>query len=838
MDQQAISQKWQQAWEDANISDAEIDTSKPKYYVLEMFPYPSGKIHAGHLRNYTIGDVIARFKRCQGYNVLYPMGWDAFGLPAENAAIENNSHPADWTYANIDSMKAQMKSLGLSYDWRREFATCDSTYYKHEQKFFLELLDKGLAYQKESSVNWDPVDNTVLANEQVVDGRGWRSGALVEQKKLKQWFMKITNYADELLQDLDKLEGWPDSVRLMQEKWIGRSEGADIIFPIVGHEEENVITYSTRPDVLFGASFIAISYDHPALKHATHSEELDAFIAKCRTQKTSAADIEKAEQEAIVTDIKVHHPLDSSITMPVIVANYVLMEYGTGAVYGCPGHDARDHVVAHKLGLPIIQVMDNAEGTVDVTKEPYLDDGIIVNSRFLDGLNKKDAIHAAITKLEELGAGKGKTTYRLRDWGVSRQRFWGCPIPIIYCDDCGAVPVPDADLPVELPKDVDFSKTGNPLDNHPNWKHVSCPKCSKASIRETDTFDTFFESSWYFARYCDSKAIEMTNKEACDYWLPVDQYIGGIEHAVMHLLYARFFTKAMNDLGYCDVREPFSNLLTQGMVLHQSYKDDDGAWVYPDDIAKADDGNLTHKESGKNVHAQKLEKMSKSKKNVIDIASMLEHYGADTARMFALSDSPPEKDLEWSVSALDGCHRFLTKLETTLEKISNATNDHPLNGDLNFMLHTTIKGVTDDIATFNFNKAIARIRELSNLLGDVLGKAPKKQLLDTYKIILQLMYPFTPHIMEELWHQTGNDTLIAQQAWPEHDESALVKSSVTLAIQVNGKLRATADFAVDLDKKSIEEKALSLPEIQRHTEGKTIPKVIVIPGKIVNIVAK
>lgn len=833
MDYSKIAEKWQKIWAEKGIHRAEIDRSKEKYYVLEMFPYPSGKVHAGHLRNYTIGDVIARFKRAQGFNVLYPMGWDAFGLPAENAAIAHNTHPAKWTYANITNMRSQLKALGLSYDWSRELATCDPDYYKHEQQFFLELLHKGLAYQKEANVNWDPVDQTVLANEQVVDGKGWRSGALVEQRKLKQWFLKITHYAEDLIHGLDELGNWPESVKTMQEKWIGRSVGATIYFQLEGHNEK-VEVFTTRPDVLFGASFVAVGYDHPVLQYAEQNSQLSAFIDKCRHSSTMTAEHEKEAQEAIATNLFVIHPLDNNIKLPVIVANYVLTSYGAGAVYGCPGHDSRDHLVAKKLGLPILQVVQNQDVEIDVSEVAYEGDGIIINSGdYLNGHTVAAAKKIAIAKLEEIGAGTSSTTYRLHDWGISRQRFWGCPIPIIYCDECGIVPVPREDLPVTLPEDVDFTGHGNPLAHHKTWKHVNCPKCSARATRETDTFDTFFESSWYFTRYCNVAASSMTDKDACKYWLPVDQYIGGVEHAVLHLLYARFFTRAMSDLGYCEIKEPFTNLLTQGMVLHQSYKDEDNEWVYPSDIIKNNDGSLATLD-GKQVFAAKLEKMSKSKKNVIDIESILTDFGADPLRMFVLSDSPPEKDLEWSASGLEGCVRFLGRIVHFIDNVED--RDAAYDKNLAHIMHHTIKYVTSDIAAFGFNKAIARIRELYNHLHDALGHIGKAQAYEVYEIILRLIFPLTPHIAEELWQKLGKDTILAELSWPNYDEAMLVKQSITLAIQVNGKLRNTHEFATNLSNEEVENIATTLPSVQKHIEGKQIKKVIIVPGKIVNIV--
>lgn len=834
----AIDAKWQRIWEEAGAFKVQHDSSKPKYYVLEMFPYPSGKIHAGHLRNYTIGDVISRFMARKGYNVLHPMGWDAFGLPAENAAIQNNTHPAKWTYANIDHMKEQMKSLGLSYDWSREIASCGAEYYKHEQKFFLELLEKGLAYQKESLVNWDPVDQTVLANEQVENGRGWRSGALVEKKSLKQWFLRITDYADELLEDIKSLKEWPESVRTMQENWIGRSQGAEVVFKLKGFDDE-IKVFTTRPDTLFGAGFIGICYNHPIVEKVQKTPTIQEVIDKCLHQSTAAAEIETAAKEGIDTGLRVLHPFDSSIEIPVFIANFVVMDYGTGAVFGCPGHDARDHEFATKYKLPIKQVVEHDDTEIDVAKAPYTESfGKIINSEFLNGLSVSDAKIKAIERLEELGLGTGVTQYRLRDWGISRQRYWGCPIPVIHCESCGIVPEKYENLPVKLPEDVVFDGRGNPLVHHPTWKHTKCPKCSSDAIRETDTFDTFFESSWYFARFANNKASDITDKEACKYWLPVDQYIGGIEHAILHLLYSRFFTKAMNDLGHLDVREPFKALLTQGMVLHVTYKDEEGNWVYPTDIVKKD-GALFHKDTGKKVFEGKIEKMSKSKLNVVDVEMMLKEYGADTLRIMAMSDSPPEKELEWSNAGLEGCYKFVGRLSSMaqlLEGIEAANPDTYVGSKLLKSIHDTIKYVTEDIQTFSLNKAVAKCRELYNMLSDSITEEKEMPLVKYgFEVLLQLLNPFAPHITEELW-SNDHKTMLCETEWPICNEAYIIENSVTLAIQINGKLRATHEFAKDALLEQIKIDVVALEAVKKHIDGKSIKNIIVVPGKIVNIV--
>lgn len=880
-----IETKWQGIWQENSAFNASNDPSKEKYYVLEMFPYPSGKFHVGHLRNYAIGDVIARFMQNKGYNVLHPMGWDAFGLPAENAAINNNTHPGKWTYANIDVMREQLKSIGLSYDWDRELATCSPDYYQHEQKFFLDMLEKGLVYQKESTVNWDPVDNTVLANEQVINGRGWRSGALVEKRKLKQWFVKITDYAEELLDDIDKLDHWPENVKIMQKNWIGKSEGAIFSFKIKestgmvnssleeqlqtdSETTEEISVYSTCPHTIFGASFIAIAYDHPLVSAMNKTAEIEAFVEKLKHNSTAAADLEKMPKEGIDTGIRVLHPYDDQIEIPVYIANFVLMDYGTGAVFGCPGHDERDHEFALKMNLPIKQVVsDIAEDSdkpseIDIEKAAYIDDGFMINSKHFDGMSTKDAKEAAINDFEKMGIGTRKTNFRLRDWGISRQRYWGCPIPIIHCPDCGTIPANEKDLPITLPEDVTLDGHGNPLTSHPNWGNTTCHKCgSNEAKRETDTFDTFFESSWYFARFCNNKSENILDKDACDYFLPVDQYIGGIEHAILHLLYARFFTKAMADSGYVSVREPFKRLLTQGMVLHKTYKDKNDKWVFPDMVSHQA-GKLVHKETREEITEGPLEKMSKSKLNVIDVDDMLEKFGADSIRMFALSDSPVDKDLEWSNSGIDGCKKFISKLEnivsdiTTLEteagikisiddKHSNHQESETTNASYKKLLssaHATIKNVTEDIEAFRLNKAIARIRELYNNLSDVVSKHTENTEANFYAMkfaissIIRLLNPFIPHITEELWQKLGSAEHLYSYSWPEFDPKMLQSDSYIMAIQVNGKMRATAEFNQDTSKEEIENIVCNMPAIEKFIDGKEIRKTIIVPKKIVNIV--
>ena len=845
MDFISIERKWQKIWQIKQAFKAGMHKEKPKYYVLEMFPYPSGKCHVGHLRNYSIGDVIARYFRAKGYDVLHPMGWDSFGLPAENAAINHKLHPGAWTYANIDNMRRQLKMVGLSYDWDRELASCDDSYYKHEQKFFLELYKKGLAYQKESVVNWDPVDQTVLANEQVENGRGWRSGALVEKKYLKQWFLKITDYADELLNDIDNLPGWPDNVRLMQKNWIGKSEGARFSFQ-VKNSDQKIEVYSTRPEVIFGASFIAIAYNHPLVATLNQTQEIQDFVQKCSRLSTTESDFEKAPKECVFTGLEVAHPFDESRSLPVIIANFVLMDYATGAVYGCPAHDQRDYeLVKASRGLQVMQVVvpsaDNAEGKVNLATQAYdyEPDDVMINSSFLDGLTAAMAKKLVIEKFSEMGIGRKEINFRLRDWGVSRQRYWGCPIPIIYCDDCGVVPVPDADLPVKLPEDVSFDKPGNPLDHHARWKHVSCPECQKPALRETDTFDTFFESSWYFARFCNVNSEKMVEREDTNHWLPVDQYIGGVEHAILHLLYARFFTKAMADLGYVNVREPFNNLLTQGMVLHATYKDKSGNWVAASDVIEKG-GKAFHGDSEEELVKGKIEKMSKSKLNTIDLETMLNTHGADSVRLFVLSDSPVERDLEWSAAGLDGCKKFITRLVQMVENLLQVRHldGKIVNKKLESLIHKTIKNITNEIQQYHLNKAIAYSRELFNALQDELGKvdADFSAIIFGAKTMLQLLSPFIPHVTEELWQMMGNNVPLSEMAWPVADERKLVSESYMMAIQINGKLRETYEFSNDVSEEEIKSVILSLPKVLQHLEGETIKKMIIIPRKVVNIV--
>ncbi len=836
--------RWQKAWDDRKVFEASIDPARPKYYVLEMFPYPSGRIHMGHVRNYTLGDVVARYKRARGFNVLHPMGWDAFGLPAENAARDMGVHPAEWTYSNIDAMRAELKSMGLSLDWSREIATCHPGYYRHQQQLFLEMLEEDLVYRRKSVVNWDPVDNTVLANEQVIDGRGWRSGALVEKRELSQWFFRITEFNDDLLAALKTLDRWPERVRLMQENWIGRSEGVRLTFDLKDRDD-GLEVYTTRHDTLFGATFCALAPDHPLAKTvAADNADAAAFIAECNRMGTSEAVIERAEKKGFDTGLRAIHPFDGR-ELPVYIANFVLMEYGTGAIFGCPAHDQRDLDFARKLGLDVIPVVapqgaDAAQFVVG--DEAFVEDGRLINSDFLDGMTVPDAKAEMAKRLSAMGCGVTTVNFRLRDWGASRQRYWGCPVPVVHCPDCGVVPVPMAELPVALPDDVTFDKPGNPLDHHPTWKHVVCPKCGAAAQRETDTLDTFVDSSWYFARFCSPRADAPVEQDAVNYWLPVDQYIGGIEHAILHLLYSRFFVRAMRRCGHVALDEPFAGLFTQGMVCHETYKSADGKWLYPEELTFHDDGPPTKTDDGSPVTVGRSESMSKSKKNVVDPGSIIDQYGADTARWFMLSDSPPERDLEWTESGVQGAWRFTNRLwrlvlgaMDELDPANAGGSDGKGDAALRRAIHKTIIAVSEDLDALRFNRAVARLYEFTNTLTDrkdVRGET-LRQAVET---LVRLLAPMMPHLAEELWHRLGHTSLLAEEAWPEADPSLAADENVTIAVQVAGKLRGTLEVPVGIEKAALEAAALELENVRRAMEGKTARKVIVVPNKIVNIV--
>jgi len=826
--------RWQARWDEAQSFAADTASTKPKTYILEMFPYPSGRIHMGHVRNYTMGDVLARFRRMQGHEVLHPMGWDAFGMPAENAAMERGVHPGAWTRSNIDSMRAQLKRLGFALDWSRELATCEPNYYGHEQELFLELFEAGLVYRKESEVNWDPVDMTVLANEQVIDGKGWRSGAPVERRRLSQWFLKITDFAEELLEGLGELKDWPDKVKLMQENWIGKSRGLQFRFRLSGSEAtDSVEVFTTRPDTIFGASFVAIAPTHPIAEAVAASDPTAAeFIAECRRGGTSAAEIETAEKKGFRTPVEAIHPLDPDWRLPVYIANFVLMEYGTGAIFGVPAHDQRDYEFASKYKLPIRRVVARSieEADQPIVGQAESEHGVAVNSKFLDGLSTEQAAAEVISRADAQGWGQGTTTYRLRDWGVSRQRYWGTPIPVIHCDSCGAVPVPREQLPVVLPEDVSFDQPGNPLDRHPTWRDVPCPSCSAQARRETDTLDTFVDSSWYFMRFASQPADRPFDREAAEQWLPVDQYIGGVEHAILHLLYARFWTRALNHIGRIGMSEPFRGLFTQGMVTHETYRAGDGSWLSPDEVRRNGD-DWTHIESGEPVTLGRVEKMSKSKRNTIDPEPIIARYGADAVRWFMLSDSPPERDLEWSEGGIEGAARLVQRIWRL------ATADTAGEGSdeaLERKVHKAIAAVTEALDGLQFNKAIAQIYELVSAIEKAKPSATRSQSIRT---LVSLAAPAAPHLAEEAWAALGEQGMIVDAAWPAFDPALLIEDQVTLAVQVNGKLRDTLSAPRGLDRESIEAMALAAEKVQRVLEGKPPRKVIVVPDRLVNIVA-
>lgn len=835
--------KWQKTWDENQVFKFDETNPKPKYYVLEMFPFPSGKIHMGHLRNYAIGDVIARFKALQGFNVLHPIGFDAFGLPAENAALQNKIHPKNWTYSNIDNMRLELKSVGFSYDWTREIATCDADYYKHEQKMFLDFYKNNLAYQKESFVNWDPIDQTVLANEQVIDGRGWRSGALVEKKKLRQWFLKVSDFSEELLQELKNLKGWDERVLTMQERWIGKSEGAIIDFS-VDNKSDKIQIYTTRPDTIFGAAAIIVSSHHPiAIEVAKNNQKVSEFIDECNKTAVNEETLETMEKRGIDTGLKVSHPFDDKIKLPVWIGNFVLMEYGTGAIFACPAHDARDFEFAKKYNLPITQVVKSENPNDEL---PFSDSGIMINSEFLDGMKNDDAKRKVIELLEEKSLGKRQINYRLRDWGVSRQRYWGCPIPILYLEDGSVVPVPEEELPVLLPDDVEFSGNGNPLANHPTWKYTTY-KGQKA-IRETDTFDTFFESSWYFLRYASQPENQAFDKNTVNKLLPVDQYVGGVEHAVLHLLYARFFTKALKQCGYLDFNEPFKNLLTQGMVCHPTFKDSKGDWVYPKDVIEGTNNDLIHIDTKEKVTEGRSEKMSKSKKNVVEPLNIIDAYGADTARLFMLSDTPPERNLEWSDSGIEGSWKYINRLYKLVvaNQAFGAGVDFGTFDNLDSaqkqivkLNHKTIFAVKNDLERMAFNSAIAKIREFSNFLEKFEIKDDVYQKIMNFSLnnLVLMIAPIMPHLAEELWHIMGHKTIIAgDEKFPACDEKLIVDDEVNITVQINGKLRAVIVMPKGSSKEALQEAALKNDNVQKNIEGMEIKKIIIVPDKLVSLV--
>ena len=866
----AAEPRWQKAWDEAAIFETKNNDPRPKYYVLEMFPYPSGRIHMGHVRNYAMGDVVARYMRARGRNVLHPMGWDAFGLPAENAAKERGIHPGEWTYANIAAMKAQLKSMGLSLDWSREFATCDVEYYHQQQSLFLDFLAKGLVYRRQSKVNWDPVDETVLANEQVIEGRGWRSGALVEQRDLTQWFFRITDFSQDLLQALDNLDEWPEKVRVMQRNWIGRSEGLLIRWALepdgAPEGEREIEVYTTRPDTIFGASFMAIAADHPLARHAAEKNPaLSAFCDECRRAGTSVAALETAEKKGFDTGMRVRHPFDESWTLPVYVANFVLLDYGTGAIFGCPSGDQRDLDFANRYGLPVTPVVMPADAdaaTFRIAGEAFTGEGVMINSRFLDGMTPADAFEAVAGRLESTmfdgrPQGKRKVNFRLRDWGISRQRYWGCPIPVIHCDDCGVVAVPKQDLPVRLPDDVTFDRPGNPLDHHPTWRHVACPRCGKDARRETDTMDTFVDSSWYFARFTAPWEARPTDPEAATAWLPVNQYIGGIEHAILHLLYSRFFTRAMRACGHVALDEPFKGLFTQGMVVHETYRRGGGGtseWFTPAEVRVEErDGNriAMHAETGEEVVIGPIEKMSKSRKNVVDPDDIIKSYGADTARFFMLSDSPPDRDVIWTEAGVEGAHRFIQRVwrmvSGAAERLSSVDAAAGSEGEalqVSRIAHRTLRAVAADFERLGFNKAVARVYELVNAIAGPLNRVASGEAdaaltaacRQAIEILVQILAPMAPHLAEECWCALGRDGLVAAQPWPTFDPALVVDEEITLPVQINGKKKADLTIARDADQATVESAVLDLDVVRSALGGRSPRKIIVVPQRIVNVV--
>jgi len=854
--------RWQKAWDENQTFVVKHDDSREPYYVLEMFPYPSGRIHMGHVRNYTMGDVLARYMRTKGKNVLHPMGWDAFGLPAENAAMQNKVHPKAWTYANIDAMRRQLKSIGFSFDWTREIATCDVEYYSKQQKLFLDMLREGLVTRRQSKVNWDPVDMTVLANEQVVDGRGWRSGAIVEQRELNQWAFKVSDFAEDLLEKLDTLDQWPEKVRTMQRNWIGKSEGLRLLFELSAQfgEFTSIEVFTTRPDTIFGASFVAISADHPLAKALSDRPEIAAFIAETHRQGTATETLDKAEKLGVFTGLHVKHPTRPDATLPVYVANFVLMDYGTGAIFGCPAHDQRDLDFARRYGLPVIPVVlpDGADPEAfAVEDEAYNGPGRIYHSDFLDGLEvdaakQKIAAYFGSRAVDNRPQGTVEVNYRLRDWGVSRQRYWGCPIPVIHCENCGVVPVPDKDLPVVLPEDVSFDKPGNPLDHHPSWKHVACPKCGGAATRETDTMDTFVDSSWYFARFTEPHAATPTVPGIANSWLPVDQYIGGVEHAILHLLYSRFFTRAMKQTGHLNLDEPFKGLFTQGMVVHETYKDAAGDWLSPSDVVVSgmDVRTARHAVTGAPVEIGAIEKMSKSKKNVVDPDEIVRTYGADTARWFMLSDSPPERDVQWTEAGIEGASRFLQRVwklvGDTLEAAEAASVTDGIVADpevvaVRKQIHRAAAQVGEEIEGLRFNRAVAQIYELTNVLAKFVasGTATASRAAvarESVEWLVQLVAPMMPHLAETCWAALGKTGLVIDAPWPVSDPALLVDSDVVIPVQVNGKRRGEITIAKGTANVVVEREALSLEAVARMLDGKPPKKVVIVPDRIINVV--
>jgi leucyl-tRNA synthetase len=843
-----IEKRWQSFWDKEKIFETEVKSNKEKYYILEMFPYPSGKIHMGHVRNYTLGDVIARYKRARGFNVMHPMGWDAFGLPAENAAKENSISPKKWTYENIATMKSQLKQMGLSLDWSRELATCDEKYYHQQQKLFLDFYRRDLIYKKESLVNWDPVENTVLANEQVIDGKGWRSGADVEQKKLSQWFFNITDFAEDLLKSLDELKKWPEKVKTMQKNWIGKSVGCEITFKIFSGnlklKNSHLKIFTTRPDTIFGATFCALSPFHPLVDELIENNKtISNEVAKLRSQKINEESISKNEKIGIDTGIFIEHPFIKGKQLPIYIANFILMDYGSGAIYGCPAHDQRDLDFANKYNLEIIQVINPASNEEFDRKNAITDDGTLMNSDFINGLNVHDAKETIINKLVELKIGEQKINYRLRDWGISRQRYWGCPIPIMYREDGEVIEVPEDELPIKLPEDVDLSIPGNPLDNHPTWKYTKCPKTGMKAIRETDTLDTFVDSAWYFLRFCSPKSNSPFDELESKYWMPVDQYVGGVEHAILHLLYARFFTKALEEEN---LKEPFESLFTQGMVCHHTYKNETGNWVFPEDVKK--EGNkLSQISTGETVNEGPIESMSKSKKNVIDPETIIRSFGADAARWFVLSDSPPEKDINWSESGIQGSWKICQKIWTLVNENKKylSSKDYRENmtlsdeaRELMYLINQNLEAITKGIERFQMNVSIAKIYEFVNGLSkyQVREENDGVVLCIALKTLIRVIEPMVPHLAEECWALTNVNRSIIYEPWPAINHSFLEKNEVTVVVQINGKRRAEISVEKDKTEKQIFEKIKDIKNISDALNDKNIIKSIYVPNKILNIV--
>jgi leucyl-tRNA synthetase len=845
----AIESKWQSYWHKNNTFKSELNKNKEKYYILEMFPYPSGKIHMGHVRNYTLGDVIARYKRARGFNVMHPMGWDAFGLPAENAAIENNISPGKWTYENIDTMRSQLQSMGLSIDWDREVATCDKDYYHQQQKLFLKFYKEDLIYKKESLVNWDPVENTVLANEQVIDGKGWRSGAEVEQKKLSQWFFKITSHANNLLESLEGMPGWPEKVKTMQKNWIGRSIGCEIDFEIESaysqYKPKTLEIFTTRPDTIFGATFIAVSPFHPIVDDILECDtDIVEEIKKLRSLKLNEETISKNEKIGIPTKLSIKHPFIKNKKLPLFIANFILMDYGTGAIYGCPAHDQRDFDFAKKYNLEIINVIKPLDMSSAEDNQAYTGEGSLINSSFLDGLSISDAKEKIIHEIEKIRIGKKTINYRLRDWGISRQRYWGCPIPILYREDGEIIPVPEKNLPVELPDEIDLSQSGNPLENHPEWKFTTCPHTGMKAIRETDTLDTFVDSAWYFLRFCSPQSDTPFNENEINYWMPVDQYVGGIEHAILHLLYSRFFTKA---LKIKKINEPFKSLFTQGMVCHATFKNKDGAWVFPSDVEEKN-GKYYQISSGLDVTMGANESMSKSKKNVIDPEEIIKNYGSDSARWFMLSDSPPERDINWSDAGIHGSWRFCQKIWATITSNIKILNDKNVNlgqkdgsPDAIRLLQKTyqsLDAVTRSIEGFQMNVGVAKIYELINHISKfrVTEDSEKNALSISLKILIRIIEPMVPHLAEECWSLCGNNSSLASEPWPDIDEKYLLKETVKIVIQINGKRRAEIETKIGASEDDVMEQIKSIKSVNDQMKNSTVIKNIFVPNKILNIV--